>query len=130
MRKLLGRADWPLIRKALPAATITLILIALWLARLDNEVAAPLFALVAAAGLCVSVGLSTSNHPRIGPVRYLTLALSAASSVLAALMWLESVDRSLPWYLVVLVGILVFTSIGGLLPDKNPSDVTGPADDD
>ena len=123
LRELLSRADWPLILKTLPAATILVVLVVLGAARIDSEIAAPLFALVAAAGLCISVNLSTSRHPGIGPIRYLTLALSAASSVMAALMWLDSVDRPLPWYLVLLVGVLVGTGVVGLLPDKNPSDV-------
>ena len=122
MRKLLGRVDWPLIRKALPAATIALAFIVIGAIRIDSVIAAPLFALVAAAGLCVSVGLNTSQHPRIGPIRHLALAFSAASSVAAALSWLNSVEKSVPWYLWLLVGVLVTTGIAGLAPDEKPNE--------
>lgn len=122
MRKLLERTDWPLIRKALPAATVALAFTAIGVIRIDSVIAAPLFALVAAAGLCVSVGLSTSQHPRADVIRHLALATSGASSVAAALSWLNSVKEPVPWYLWLLVAVLVITGIAGLAPDEKPNE--------
>ena len=87
---------------------------------LSNQVKAPMFALVAATALCVSlipttqsVSLrrTTSTWPRL--VHYAVLTLSATSSFLAAFFWVRSAG-TIDQYLWALVIALVITAIAGL----------------
>ena len=87
---------------------------------LSNGVKAPMFALVAATALCVSlipimgsesVGRTPSTWPRL--VHYAILTLSATSSFLAAYFWVRSAG-TIEQYLWVLVIALAITAIAGL----------------
>ena len=87
---------------------------------LSNEIKAPMFALVAATALCVSLipivegepaGRAPSTLPRL--VHYSILSLSAISSFLAAIYWVRSAG-TIEQYLWGLVIALAITAIAGL----------------
>ena len=70
------------------------------LAETAHIVAAPLYAMVAAASLTISLILRT--HRRWDEYFYMgTLFLSAASGLLASLHWLASVEEATSWRLMM-----------------------------
>ena len=100
----------------LGAATF-IIFVTLALLELDSAVRAPLFALVAATGLCISVSPGASKHPAVS---ILVPMLTGVASLMAAMSWVGGLDQSLSPWIWALVAALIVIAVLGLVPDAEP----------
>ena len=104
-------------RKAmLGAATFTILVILAFL-ELDSAAKAPLFALVAATGLCISVSPGASKHP---VVSILVPMLTGVASLMAAMSWVGGLDQSLSLWIWAMFAALIVIAVLGLMPDAEP----------
>ena len=112
----------PARKKAVLGTGVFIILVVVATAGLDNAVEAPLFALVAATGLCISTIPSTSKQSGLSKIQYLLFALIAVASFMAADSWFNSLNQPIPPWVRAMALALTAIAVTSLWPTRNLSD--------
>ena len=101
---------------------VFIILVVVARAGLDNAVEAPLFALVAATGLCISIIPSTSKQSGFSKIQKLVFALTATASFMAADSWFNSLNQPIPLWVRAMALALTAIAVISLWQTRNLSD--------
>lgn len=112
----------PARKKAVLGTGVSIILVVVATARLDNAVEAPLFALVAATGLCISIIPSTSKQSGFSAIQKLVFALTATASFMAANSWFNSLNQPIPLWVRAMALALTAIAVISLWQTMNLSD--------